>query len=187
MIENNSSLAMFFGTTAAIGGVLFVIRLILFLVGAGDQELGGGDGNLEGGSDSSFQFISLQGVAGFFTMFGLVGLAMHSGGQGTWISVAGAVVSGLITLWLVSMIFQSMRRMQSDGTLRISNAIGEEGTVYLTIPDNGTGQVQVAVQGGLKIFNAVSADHQRIPTGASIRVVKIVSGNMLMVEQVNNP
>jgi membrane protein implicated in regulation of membrane protease activity len=80
-----------------------------------------------------------------------------------------------------------MRRMQSDGTLRISNAIGEEGTVYLTIPDNGTGQVQVAVQGGLKIFNAVSANHQRIPTGASIRVVKIVSGNMLMVEQVNNP
>lgn len=189
-MENTPSLAMFFGTTAVIGGVLFLVRLILFLFGAGDQELPdvniGADSVEPGFHDSGFQFISLQGVAGFFMMFGLVGLAMLSSNVSAWISLAGAIVAGMVTLLLVGLIFQTMRRMQSDGTLRIANAIGEEGTVYLTIPEQGTGQVQVTVQGGLKIFNAVSTNHQRLPTGTSIRVVAIVSGNMLKVEQVDN-
>ena len=183
-MENYPSLAMFFGTTAAIGGALFIIRLVLFLFGAGDQDLGGGDADGLSGHDTGFQFISLQGVAGFFMMFGLVGLAILSGGQNPWLALAGAIVSGLITLWLVGMIFRSMRHIQSDGTLRIANAIGQEGTVYLTIPENGTGQVQVAVQGGLKVFNAVATAHQRIPTGDRIRVVKVISGNMLVVERI---
>lgn len=185
-MESYPSLAMFFGTTAVIGGILFFIRLILFLIGAGDHDLSSIDANTElGEHDSGFQFISLQGVAGFFMMFGLVGLAMLSSEVNGWLSLGGAIVSGMITLLLVGLIFRAMRRMQSDGTLRIRNAIGEEGTVYLTIPENGTGQVQVTVQGGLKIFNAVSNDHQRISTGASIRVVDIVSSNILKVEKID--
>lgn len=184
MMENDPSLTMFFGTTAAIGGVLFIVRLILFMLGAGDHDPGGAD---IGEHDSGFEFISLQGVAGFFMMFGLVGLALLSGGQSAGIALGGAIVSGLVTLWLVGMIFRSMRRMQSDGTLRIANAIGQEGTVYLNIPGDGTGQVQVAVQGGLKIFSAVSANHQRITTGTNIRVINIVSGNVLVVEKIETP
>ena len=189
-MENTPSLAIFFGTTAVVGGVLFLVRLILFFIGAGDQDLSdvnlGADSIDPGVQDAGFQYISLQGVAGFFMMFGLVGLAMLSSNVNGWISLAGAIVAGMVTLLLVGLIFQTMRRMQSDGTLRIANAVGAEGTVYLTIPEHGTGQVQVTVQGGLKIFNAVSADHQRLPTGTSIRVVAIVSGNILKVEQVDN-
>jgi membrane protein implicated in regulation of membrane protease activity len=186
-MENHPSLSLFFGTAAGLGGILFGIRLILFFLGAGDQDIGGGDGSIDAGaSDSSFEFISLQGVAGFFMMFGLVGLALLSGNLGVWVALGGATASGLFTLWLVGMLFRGMRRMQSDGTMRISNAIGQEGTVYLSIPADGTGQVQVSVQGGLKIFNAVAANHERIPTGSSIRVVKIISSNILMVEKIEN-
>lgn len=186
-MENYPSWSYFFGTTAVLGGILFIVRLILFFLGAGDQDVSGADGQLEAGSsDSSFEFISLQGIAGFFMMFGLVGLALLSANLSPWAALGGATASGLITLWLVGMIFRSMRRMQSDGTLRIVNAVGKEGTVYLTIPMDGTGQVQVTVQGGQKIFNAVAATKERIPTGSSIRVVKIIGSNILMVEKVGN-
>lgn len=43
-----------------------------------------------------------------------------------------------------------------EGTINIRNAIGSEGSVYLAIPKNGTGQVQVIVQGSLKTFDAFS-------------------------------
>lgn len=182
-METYPSLTLFFGTAAALGGLLFVIRLILFFVGAGGGDVDSLDAD---STDSSFEFISLQGVAGFFMMFGLVGLALLSGEQNQWVALTGAFASGLITLWLVGMIFRGVRRMQSDGTLRITNAVGQEGTVYLTIPEGGTGQVQVSVQGGLKIFNAVANTNARIPTGSRIRVVKIISSNILMVEKIEN-
>lgn len=182
-MESHPSLAMFFGAAAILGGVLFVIRLILFLLGSDGGDMDAGGGHLEGGSDSSFEFISLQGVAGFFMMFGLVGLAMLSGNAGVAWSLVSSISAGVITLLIVGFLFRSMRRLQSDGTLRISNAIGKEGTVYLTIPPSGSGQVRVAVQGAFKIFDAISADQQRIPTGSGIRVVKVMGSNILVVEK----
>ncbi len=185
---SNISLELFFGTSAVLGGILFVIRMVLFFIGSEMHDLDAGhlDAHLDGSagsSNSSFQFISLQGIAGFFMMFGLVGLALLSGGSQTWVALSGSTAAGLVTLWIVGKLFQVMSSLQSDGTMHIENAIGQEGTVYLSIPTEGSGQVRVAVQGGLKVFDAVSVNHERILTGERIRVVNIVSGNVLVVEK----
>ncbi len=187
-----SSIDTFFLTCAAVGGGLFLVRLLLFLLGGGDHDgsvdvphdIDGGLHDAQADTNSSFRFISLQGLAGFFTMFGLVGLTLtRSAAQAGW-SLLAALAAGLITLWIISKIFSTARSLQADGTLVISNAIDHEGTVYLTIPADGTGQVQVSVQGGLRMFDAASASHERIPTGESVRVVKVVSDKILVVEKI---
>ena len=76
-----------------------------------------------------------------------------------------------------------MKRLQTEGTLRIQNTIGTEGSVYLTIPKHGTGQVQIIAQGSLKIFDAVSSNKSTIPTGEKIQVVGVAGGNTLIVEK----
>jgi len=188
-MSNDPSLEMFFLASAIIGGILFFVRLIMFFLGAGDgadlaDEL---DTSFDAGdSEGGFKFISFQGVAGFFLMFGLVGLAILSGGASSLAALGGAAGSGLVTLFIVALLFNSIRKLQSDGTLRLENAIGKEGTVYLTIPAEGSGQVRVAVQGGLKIFDAISTNQERIPTGENVRVVKVVSGNVLVVERADH-
>ncbi len=180
----------FFLACAIIGGVVFLVRMVLMFVGMG------GDGDLDSfagpdspetdhASDESFRFLSIQSMSSFFLMFGLVGLTILRSGGAVWLAFAGAIGSGGITVWLVSLLFKGMRRLQSDGTLRINNAIGQEGTVYLTIPANGSGQVQVAVQGAMRIFEARSARNVEIHTGERVRVVEIAAGSTLMVEQVN--
>jgi membrane protein implicated in regulation of membrane protease activity len=182
-----TALEYFFMACAVVGGILFLFRLALFFLGGGDTEVDVDTPGSEGGfqdSDSSFQFLSIQGLSAFFLMFGLVGLALLREGVQEIVSSIAAVAAGLFTVWVVSQIFVQMKKLQSDGTLKMENAIDQEGTVYLTIPENGTGQVRVPVQGGLRIFDAVSADHQKIPTGTSIRVVKIVSGKVLVVEKI---
>jgi membrane protein implicated in regulation of membrane protease activity len=169
----------FFLTCAIVGGVVFLLRMVLFFVGVGDA-----DGDVSSGetADDGFQFLSLQGMSAFFMMFGLVGLAMLRAGTGFLPALGGAIGAGLLTVWLVSKIFLSARRLQSDGTLRIQNAVGQEGTVYLSIPADGSGQVQIAVQGSLRIFEARSAKRVRIPTGERVRVIEIAAGNILIVE-----
>jgi len=82
------------------------------------------------------------------------------------------------------LLLLQMKRLQSEGTLDIRNAIGQTGSVYLTIPANGSGQVQVTVQGSLRIFNAVSQDKNKISTGAGVRVTDITADNTLVVEQI---
>jgi membrane protein implicated in regulation of membrane protease activity len=117
-------------------------------------------------------------------MFGLIGLAMARGGIGDIWTILGGIGAGFITMLIVAWVVTSMQRLQSDGTLRMENAIGKEGKVYLTIPEGGTGKVSIAVQGSLQEFEAVSADKSAIPTGTAVRVTRLAGSRVLVVERI---
>ena len=175
-----------------IGGTLFVLRLVTMFLG-GDLTGDGLDTDLDAGghevsgdqaaSDTNFNLLSLQGLTSFFLMFGLVGLTLLKAGQPVWVTVIGGVAAGLVTVFLTGLIFTQMKRLQAEGTINIRNAIGQDGSVYLSIPQNGTGQVQVIVQGSLKIFDAVSKGNSMLATGEKVHVVGVERGNTLVVEK----
>ena len=190
--------------SAVIGGTLFILRMLTMIVGGmdfGDSDVptdfdGGFDGDIAGdlaagmefddivdhpSSDISFKFLSLQGLTAFFMMFGIIGLALHRANLWAVVSITGGTLAGLFTVWLMGIIFAAMLRLQRDGTLNIRNAVGQQGTVYLTIPKEGSGQVSVVVQGSLKVFDAVSKVKQKIPTGDKIKVVGVVDSQTLIV------
>jgi membrane protein implicated in regulation of membrane protease activity len=172
---------------ALVGGIIFVLRMVLMVIGLGDHDVH--DGGLDhvdghGDSDTSFKLFSLHGLTCFFMMFGLVGLGLS---RQFWvpdvIAAAVGIIAGLFTFWVIAKLFSSMTKLQSDGTLKLSNAIGQQGKVYLTIPAEGTGQVQVAFQGRLMIYDAISANKEEIKTGDQIVVIDIAGGNILVVER----
>lgn len=175
-----------------IGGTLFLLRLGMMFFG-GDISDNGldsalGTSNLEisgdhASADVSFKLLSVQGLTSFFMMFGLVGLALLKADQPVLLTVIGGMAAGLVTVAITGLIFTQMKRLQTEGTINIQNTIGAEGNVYLTIPKNGTGQVQIIVQGSLKIFDSVSQNKNTIATGEKVRVVGVASGNTLIVEK----
>jgi hypothetical protein len=175
-----------------IGGTLFLLRLVTMFLGGGisddglDTALDAGGEVISGehaDADTSFNLLSLQGLTSFFMMFGLVGLALLRADLPVLVTVIGGVVAGLITVAVTGLIFTQMKRLQTEGTINIQNTIGTEGNVYLGIPKNGTGQVQIIVQGSLKIFDAVSKSRNMIATGEKVQVVGVASGNTLIVEK----
>lgn len=175
-----------------IGGTLFILRLVTMFLG-GDMTGDGLDTDLDAGghevsgdqaeSNTNFNLLSLQGLTSFFLMFGLVGLTLLKADQPVWVTVIGGATAGLVTVFLTGLIFTQMKRLQAEGTINIRNAIGQDGSVYLSIPKNGTGQVQVIVQGSLKIFDAVAKSESMIATGEKVHVVGVESGNTLVVEK----
>lgn len=168
----------FFALCALLGGLFFVIRTLLMFLGM-DEE---GDGALSD-SDSSFQFLSLQGLTAFFMMFGLVALALSTQNRvGNAVAIAGGLAAGAGTAWLIGKLLIGMKRLQSDGTLRIENAVGQTGEVYLTIHPGKAGQVRVAVQGQLRLFDAVSSSQTPLKTGSQVRVSKVAGERTLHVE-----
>ncbi|MBN1119557.1 MAG: NfeD family protein [Anaerolineae bacterium] len=143
-------------------------------------------GDTEGDSDISFRLLSLQGLTAFFMMFGLVGLALLKAKVNLFLILAGGGLAGYFTVHLLSLIFSQAMRLQSDGTLNIQNAVGQTGSVYLTIPAQGTGQVQVTVQGARRIIDARSKGEQVIKTGEKIRVTGVLGSSTLEVERIED-
>ena len=175
-----------------IGGTLFLLRVVMMVAGGdiGDNSpdaLVDAGGDIAAGNhvdaDISFQLLSVQGLTSFFMMFGLVGLALLKAGLPLMVTVLGGMIAGLATVAVSGLIFSQMKRLQTEGTINIQNTVGTEGSVYLTIPKNGTGQVQIIAQGSLKIFDAVSNSKNVIATGEKIRVVGVAGGNTLIVEK----
>ena len=182
-----TGIEIIYWASTIIGGTLFILRLITMFMGGGLSDDGldsvldtGGD---QAEADTSFNLLSLQGLTSFFMMFGLVGLALLKAELPILLTVFGGMIAGLITVAISGLIFSQMKRLQTDGTINIQNTIWTEGNVYLTIPKNSAGQVQIIVQGSLKIFDAVSKNKNMIATGEKIHVVGVVSGNTLVVEK----
>lgn len=182
-----TGLEMFFLICAFLGGVMFLIRLVLQMLG-GDSDV---DADIDVGhadvvhadSDVSFKLLTMQGLTAFFMMFGLVGFVLlRESKSGIAVAIAGALAAGLASVWLIGKIFSSFKKLQSSGTMDNTSAVGAEGTVYLTIHAGGTGKVQVSVKGRLREFDAVSKINEDIKTGSSIKVIDI-SGRTLVVEK----
>jgi membrane-bound ClpP family serine protease len=189
MFEGLSFIEIVYWASAIVGGLLFIFRTaLLFISGdVGDVDADGldADADLSGGhSDLSFKVLSLQGLTAFFMMFGLSGLAFTSAGWHDLLSALGGVAAGAFSVWVIQRIFRTFTRLQSDGTLRLKNAVGQAGTVYLRIPAGGMGQVSVSIQGGMKVFDARAADGGEIATGKSIKVVNTIGESALIVEEI---
>ena len=98
-------------------------------------------------------------------------------------SVFGAAGVGFFAVLIIGKLFSMMGRIQSSGNVDIRNAIGQEGSVYLTIPAKGRGKVRVSVQKRMRIYDAVCEGANVIKSGESIEVVKVISGNVLVVKK----
>ena len=198
-INSLSTIQQIFILFAAIGSVLFLIRMIMLFIGMGDDgdagDMDGGDGDVDmdhgdgdmdhADSDASFSLLSFQGLTAFFMMFGYVGFAMSRGsGYGIGLSLGAGTAAGLLTVWIVQRLFNFFSKMQNSGTMNLNNAIGQEGTVYLNIDENKPGKVRVTVQGHLKVMEAISLDGKSIPTDSRVKVVKLVNANVLVVEKI---
>jgi len=183
-----NGLEMFFMACAIIGGFFVIMKLILqFTGGHADTDVGV-DTDIDTAhvdSDVGFRLLSMHGLSAFFMMFGLVGLALYRQSQaGVIISIVGAVVAGMVSVWVITKLFHGATQLQSSGTLKTADAVGSTGTVYLTIPERGTGRVSLNFRNRLREFDATEKNGAEVPTGTPIRVVQ-VNANILEVEIIN--
>lgn len=189
-MENSGSLFqgldLFFLICAVVGAILVFSKIVLqFLGGDADMSIETEGELAHSDSDMGFQILSVHGLSSFFMMFGLVGLALHKQDQvGSALSMAGAVMAGMLAVWLIRALFRGAAGLQSSGTLDTSAAVGCTGTVYLTIPQAGTGRVSLNFNNHLREFDAVSGDGADLPTGTPVRVVQ-TRGSVLIVENLN--
>jgi membrane protein implicated in regulation of membrane protease activity len=180
-------MSLLYTICAVVGGTLFLLQFLITLLGFGGHDAGahfdahhpGGDAH--GGSWLMGMF-SFRAVVAALTAFGLGGLASHVSGAPPALSLGFAVLCAVASMFIVALMTRSMRRLEDDGTLRIQQAIGRTGTVYLTIPAQkaGTGKVTLSLQNRTVELSALTPRHA-LPTGTKIIVTAVLGSDTVEV------
>jgi membrane protein implicated in regulation of membrane protease activity len=187
-------------TFLALGGFALLL-LALSLIGGshlhlghlhlGDVHLGHvhlghlhlGNGHV-GGSDGGAE-LSLPVISGFLGAFGFAGAigATLAGGHGVLAIAVGSVV-GLVaavpTAFLAGKLVHAAMNMATDATLSSADLVGASGVVITPVPEDGYGEVRLAVAGTVIKFNARAA--QPLPRGTQVFVIEVPSPTSVLVE-----
>lgn len=135
----------------------------------------------------SLHIFTFQGFIAFFAISGWTGLLFLRVGIHVAFAIVLAFLCGVLAMTALALLLRAFMNLQSDGTVQLRNALGAQGEVYLRIPaaGQGKGKVSILIQERYCEFDAVTYEKTQLPTGSVVRVVDIVSNEILVVERVD--
>ena len=177
-----------FVAIGALSSLILTIQMVLSLMGGAVDGIDGDFEAGDGGEGGATGILSIRSIGAFFTGFGWTGAAALQNGLGTGGATFSATVVGAIFLGLIVYLMSYLHSLREEGTLNYKNSIGAVGAVYLPIPPNrkGMGQIEVMVQGRLRIVKVVTDNDKKIPNQAAVRVIDLVDQQTLLVSLLEN-
>ena len=161
---------MVFYAIALVASFILVVQVVLMLFGLGDDL----DGDMEDlGDPDGFHILSLRSLTGFFGGFGWMGaLVMGSGGSLIVAIVSGGTV-GVVLMFSVAYFMTLLYSFRESGNIDFKDAIGQIGTVYISVPphQSGIGKVRVMFDGRLNVVQACTESGETLVGGKKVRIV----------------
>jgi membrane protein implicated in regulation of membrane protease activity len=151
--------------------------------GSGDHGDHGGDHSDGGLGISGFFAVgmfSVRGVALLATGFGGFGFLIFTLTQKILFSTAAALVGGYIFAFIVLYTLKVFKSQQANSLVSSSSAIGVEGIVTVSIPEDGLGEVSLRVSGTEMFKPARSANRGPIKSGTRVHVNQISGGTLVV-------
>jgi membrane-bound ClpP family serine protease len=187
-LEAITGVDLLFAGSAIVGTILFLIYFVLVLIGGvadGAMDALGFDIDLDVGAEGIFHMLTIQGLLSFMMMFGIFGLGVSQSNDNVLYAIGAGTIAGIGSMWVIGKVFQLMKSLETDGTVKYHEAIGAKGKVYQTIYPGDSGQVQVEFTGALRTVSAVSQNEkEEIKTGKFIQVVDHI-GETLIVKSIS--
>ena len=176
---------------AIIGGTPLLCQFLLSVLGIGEHhgDAGGHDAHLDhghehGGQGSAWLFgmLTFRSLVTGLTFFGVAGMVASTGGWGRSTSLAAAAIVAVLAMLFVTAMMRAIVRLRAEGTVRIENAVGQTGTVYVTVPGNktGVGKVMLDLQNRTAEYQAVTFQDQ-LTTGSKVVVVDVIGPDTVEV------
>lgn len=178
----------FYWVIAGISSTIFVFVLITtFLVGDADGVDGDVDAEIESDTGIGFQFFTFKNLVAFFTIFSWAGISCMDAGYGKGVTILVSTIAGLIMMFIMGALIYYINKLVSSGTLKLENAVGNVGEVYLTIGANRSkiGKVHVNIQGALRELDALADSDENLKTGTVVEVKEITGTGILIVQPLN--
>lgn len=175
-------------------GLVFTLLTAFFghhgAMGGHDAHVGGSGGHAEAGGDASdmpgVSIFSPTVMATFVTAFGGFGVIFHEipATRSVLLSAPLAAVLALITAGTVlTLLKQLFKVTQGSSEGRVGSLEGVVGNIITPIPQNGVGEIAYVQKGSRYTAPAREANGAPVPTGAAVKIVRIV-GSQFYVKAV---
>jgi membrane protein implicated in regulation of membrane protease activity len=174
----------FFLVCAGVGGTLVLLQFLAGAFGMGgdhgdadhpdldaDHDADAGD---HGDGNWFLGLLTFRAICAAVAFFGLGGLTAAYYRLEPPAQLGTAALCGFAALYLVATLMKMLYRLRADGTVRLSQAVGRTGTVYLRVPaqNSGPGKVTLSLQNRTVEVEAFTAANE-LPTGTPVRVVAV--------------
>lgn len=165
------------------GGVLILMMLMSIIGGLDfDLDLDVGSSDIE--TDAGGIGI-IKGLLTFISVCTWMIKVLIVGGQNFYLATAIGIACGMLAVGILAYVFKLLLKGQENVNWEIKDALFKTGEVYLKIPaGNGTGLIQVNINGANRELKANSIDNKEIATGEKI-VVMEVDGDIAKVQKEN--
>lgn len=174
----DTSLRIFYAIGLGSGLALLVQLVMLFL---GHD---GGDGHDAIDGAGELPVLSLRAITAFFVGFGWTGVAALQAGYSVPVATAAGLGVGGAFMLAVAFLMRLLYGLEQSGNVDYRNAVGSHAKVYLTIAPRmeKAGQVEVLVQGRLRVVEAMTKADRTLPPQSRVKVVDLVDATTLLVE-----
>ena len=127
---------------------------------------------------------SVRTLTGFFFGFGWTGAICIQSGMPLLTSILAACIVGAAFLVGIYLLMRALFSMRASGTLDYANAIGQNGTVYVTVPAGrgGSGQIEVMIQGRLQTIACMTSHPEPLAPQTKVRVTGQIDQGTLEVQ-----
>ena len=191
-----------FYTAATFFSVFFIWQLISALIGIGGDDMDAdGDGadvdgdatydDFEQGAESdatetltSFKVLSIRSIITFFTLFTWGAALYMTNGLAPVKAISLGLLWGLAGMFVVALLFYMLKKLSESGNMNLNTCVGSNGTVYLDIPADGTGEIKVSVSNVMTHVKARSADGEALAAGTLIQVTRRTGQNYVEVKKI---
>lgn len=146
------------------------------------------DADTSAGHSSGIGLLSFRNLVNFCLGFGWTAILLQDQVKSTSLLLIIALVIGVALVTLVMLLFKWIGGMQQSGNINVyKSAIDCQGTVYLTIPGerSGEGKVQISINDAVREYEAIT-DGPTLKTGTKIHVIDVISSDTLLVEENNS-
>ena len=181
--QGMDTLQQVFWVCAIVASLIFIIQFVLMLIGLDhsdiDLDIHDGDTLDLGGSLNLF---TIKNVIGFFVGFGWSGVCFYNSITSMPLLLIVSLLIGCVFVAMFVLIYKQTRKLDKDGTFKISACLNKTATVYLRIPAGceGKGKVQISINGSVHEIDALS-DEDEIKSGQTVKIVEIVDHETVKV------
>jgi hypothetical protein len=166
--------------------LIFIIQTILTFLGSGGSDglEADFDGDLDGGGETPFQLFSFRNLINFLLGFSWTGISFAKLIPNTSILILVSLIVGFGFVYFFFIIIRQIQKLGEDNTFRAEKTINQIADVYLSIPGKmqGKGKIMVSLNGSVRELDAMT-EHEKIETNATVRIKKVESGNIFIVEK----
>lgn len=186
VLQNLDPLLKAFWFIAIPSSLIFLIQTIMTFIGvdATDGIDADFDSNLAD-TDAPFQLFSLRNLINFLLGFSWTGISFYSSISSSVLLIVVAFLIGCLFVYLFFLIIQQVQKLAEDNSFKMAETLNKTAEVYTPIPANmqGMGKVLISVKGAFHELDAMTED-QKIESHAVVKVVRIESNSILIVEKI---